>query len=261
MLWDDPTSQYAAGNTRFVIERQFNYPVTVIRTSDFNRARLGRYQVLIVPSSFGSYANALGQRGADKLNQWVRGGGVLIGTGTALRYFTDEKVNLLSAKRESQVKENATATAKAEDGLVAGSLFDSLDDFNNAIEPVNEVPDSVPGVFIRADVDTDHWLGAGVAETLNVLVRGSDIYTPIKLNAGTNVARFKGPDDLLASGYLWEENAKQFAYKPFVMVEGKGNGYVIGFTQDPTVRAYLDGLNLIFMNAIFQGAAQARPLR
>ncbi len=34
-----------------------------------------------------------------------------------------------------------------------------------------------------------------------------------------------------------------------------------GFTQDPTVRAYLDGLNVLLMNAIFRGAAHARPVR
>ena len=69
------------------------------------------------------------------------------------------------------------------------------------------------------------------------------------------------PDDVLASGYLWEENRKQLAYKPFAVVQPSGKGYVIGFTQDPNVRAYLDGLNLIFMNAILRGSAHARPIR
>ena len=116
-------------------------------------------------------------------------------------------------------------------------------------------------MLVRAEVDPDHWLGAGVASTLNVLVRGSDVYTPIRLNDGVNVVRFAGPDELLASGYLWEENRKQLAYKPFVVIQSKGRGQVIAFTQDPTVRAYLDGLNIIFMNAILRAAAHARPLR
>jgi hypothetical protein len=37
-------------------------------------------------------------------------------------------------------------------------------------------------------------------------------------------------------------------------------GFVVTFTQDPNVRAYLDGLNVIFANAIFRAAAHARPL-
>lgn len=260
MLWDEPTSQYAAGNTRFMIEHQIGYPVTVVRTGDFNRLRLDRYQVFILPSSFGSYSSALGESGAKKLDAWVRNGGVLIGTGSALRYLADEKVNLLSIRRENQVKEDVS-DAKAESSVVDGTLYTSEEQMRNALEPAKERPDSVPGAFAIAGVDKDHWLASGVAENLNVLVRGSDIYTPSKLNDGTNVAWFKGPNELHASGLLWEENRKQLAYKPFVVVEDRGYGMVIGFTQDPAVRAYLDGLNLIFTNAIFHGAAQARPVR
>ncbi len=260
MLWDEPTSQYAAGNTRFMIEHQIGYPVTVVRTADFNRLRLDRYQVLIMPSSFGSYSRALGKSGADKLDAWVRNGGVLIGTGTALRYLADEDVNLLSIRRENQVKEDVS-DSKPDGNTVAGTLFTSEEQMRNAVEPADERPDSVPGAFAIADIDPDHWLASGLPDNLNVLVRGSDIYTPTKLNSGTNVAWFKGPDELHASGLLWEENRKQLAFKPFVVVEDRGYGMVIGFTQDPTVRAYLDGLNLIFTNAIFHGAAQARPVR
>jgi hypothetical protein len=93
-----------------------------------------------------------------------------------------------------------------------------------------------------------------------VLARNTDIYTPIRLDAGVNVARFAAPDDLLASGYIWEENREQMAFKPFVVVQASGRGFVVGFTQDPTVRAYLDGLNVILANAIFRGAAHARPM-
>ncbi len=260
MLWDEPTSQYAAGNTRFMIEHQIGYPVTVVRTADFGRLRLNRYQVLIMPSSYGSYSRALGERGAKKLDAWVRDGGVLIGTGTALRYLADDKVDLLSIRRENQVKEDVSDN-KSEGNTVDGTLFTSEEEMRSAIEPANERPDSVPGAFASATVDRDHWLSSGVHSDLNVLIRGSDIYTPTKLNSGTNVAWFKSADELLTSGLLWEENRKQLAFKPFVVVEDRGNGMVIGFTQDPTVRAYLDGLNLIFTNAIFHGAAQARPMR
>ena len=148
-----------------------------------------------------------------------------------------------------------------EEAMVAGTHLASREDYERAITPIEDSPDSVAGVLVKADVDPDHWLGAGVASSLNVLVGGSDIYTPLKMNEGVNVATFRGPDDLLASGYLWEENRKQLAYKPFVVAQRHGKGYVIGFTQDPNVRAYLDGLNLVFMNAVLRGSAHARPVR
>jgi hypothetical protein len=58
-----------------------------------------------------------------------------------------------------------------------------------------------------------------------------------------------------------DENRRQLGYKPFAAAQKVDRGCVVGFTQDPNVRAYLDGLNVIFMNAIFRGAAHARPVR
>lgn len=76
----------------------------------------------------------------------------------------------------------------------------------------------------RGQVDKEHWLSAGLADQLNILVTGRDIYQPIRLDKGRNIVRFKGPDDFLVRGYLWEENRKQLAYKPFVVVQPTGRG-------------------------------------
>jgi hypothetical protein len=81
----------------------------------------------------------------------------------------------------------------------------------------------------------------------------------VSLENGVNAARFSGPDALVASGYLWEANRRQLAYKPFVVAQPRGDGQVIAFTQDPTVRAYLDGLNTLLANAVFRAAAHASP--
>ena len=274
IAWDQPTSSYSAGNTRFVIERQFDFPVTAIRVNQLKRADLSRYQVLILPAVgwTGSYAEALGQKGTDNLKDWVAKGGVLIGLGNANRYLADPDVDLLSIRRENavievdkdKVKSNGNGKKngdKAQEATVEGQYLTGSDDYKAMITPEKDNPDSVAGVLVKANVDPDHWLGAGVSPTLNVLVRGSDIYTPVKMDKGVNVALFSDAENLLASGYIWEQNRKQLAYKPFVVAQRNGRGHVIGFTQDPNVRAYLDGLNVIFMNAIFRGSAHSRPVR
>jgi hypothetical protein len=264
MAWDNPTRSYVAGNTRYVIERQFDYPVTAIRTSRIASSDLSRYHVLILPEG-DDYASVLGEGGIANLKDWVSKGGVLIGIGNANRFLTSPDVDLLAIRREDAVYEVETedngSDGDEESATVAGRFITEASEYRDLIIPEKDDPDSVAGVLVRADVDPDHWLGAGVASTLNVLVRGPDIYTPITIDNGINVARFQGADELLASGYIWEENRKQLAYKPFVVAQPSGSGYVIGFTQDPNVRAYLDGLNVIFMNAIFRGSAKARPVR
>jgi hypothetical protein len=274
IAWDQPTSSYVAGNTRFVIERQFDFPVTPIRTARIASSDLSLYQVLILPETARGqdYISVLGEQGIANLQDWVAKGGVLIGIGNANRFLADPLVDLLSIRREDAVVESDEEKS-ARDGnrngeddeepesTVPGRYVTEEAEYRALITPEKEDPDSVAGVLVRADVDGEHWLGAGVASTLNVLVRGGDVYTPIRLDKGVNVARFRTADELLASGYIWDENRRQLAYKPFAVAQPNERGIVVGFTQDPNVRAYLDGLNVIFMNAIFRGSAHARPVR
>ena len=77
------------------------------------------------------------------------------------------------------------------------------------------------------------------------------------MDHGVNAAVYSAPDQVMASGYSWEEYRKQLAYKPLLVVQRDGRGHVIGFTADPNFRAYMDGLNLLFMNAVFRGPAHA----
>jgi len=269
IAWDKPTYAPSAGQARFVIERQFDYPVTAIRTARIGTADLNDYEVLILPeSSSEGYYSVLGEAGTTNLRDWVSKGGVLIALGTANRYLADANIDLISIRRENAVVEEGgedTGSSSREDeeeleATVAGRILETQSDYEKAIAPEAPLPAALSGVLLKADVNADHWLAAGVAPTLNILARDTDIYTPIRHDSGVNVARFASPDSLLASGYMWEENRKQMAYKPFAVVQPSGRGFVIAFTQDPTIRAYLDGLNVIFMNAIFRGAAHARPL-
>ena len=120
------------------------------------------------------------------------------------------------------------------------------------------MPDDVAGVLCKAKVDTESWIGAGSQDFVNALVNGRAIYSPIKIDRGINAAVFSGPNDILQSGYMWEENRKQLAYKPLVIVAREGRGLVVGFTVDPNYRGYIDSMNLLFLNAVLRGPGAAR---
>lgn len=258
MAYDSPVSSLSAGHARWMIERQYGYPVTPIRASRLGFADLSKFHVLILPE--GGYGGVMGGAGA-RLKSWVQSGGVLIALGGAVSSLTDSRVGLLAMQQESLAKPGAPAPAKPEapgtDGRVTGKLLAKEEDFDKAITADSEVPDDVAGVLVRAKVDQEHWLTAGAPETVNVLVSGRAIFSPIKIDKGVNAAYFKGPDDLLASGYLWEENRKQLAFKPFLVIQREGRGHVIGFTADPNFRGYMDGLNLLFLNAVFRAPAHS----
>ena len=258
MAWDEPTSSLSAGSTRFVIEQQFGYPVNAIRTATLANADLRHYQVLILPA--GRYQNGLGKAGADNIKRWVESGGVLITLGSATRFAADADIGLLDVKRELAITDKSSVKVPdSEDKVstVEGKAYSKHADLVKDSENLKEIPDFVAGILANVEVDQEHWLTAGVPSDVVGLVYGDDIFTPIRLASGKNLAWFKEEKEVLASGYLWQENKKQLAYKPFLIHQPSGNGMVIAFTQEPTTRAYLDGLNVMLLNAIFSAPAHA----
>ncbi len=279
LLWDEPTSSLAAGATRFVLERQYGYPVTVIRASSMGRADLTKFQVIILPpAGFGGYAQAMSSGVVDRLKSWVRGGGTLIALGSAVSFLTSPQVGLLATQQEGLAREAAPAvggrpadaakpaapgaapggqTGPGAGGPPPGKLLSTDAEYELAIRPDNPLPDPLAGVIVRAKVDPEQWITAGLPEKLNVLFDGRGIYAPLKQDKGINAVVFSTPEDVLASGYAWDDTRKQLALKPFVMVQSEGRGVVVAFTADPNFRAFMDGLNVLFLNAVFRGPAVA----
>ena len=265
IAWDRPVGASSAGHARFVLERQFNYPVTPIRTAVIGQADLSKIDVLILPDQgFGGaegYATILGPGGIKRLKDWVAAGGTIVAIGGAVTALSDARIGLLATSQESLAKEGekkVDAPKPETSGRIPGKLLKTEEDYLKSIQPENETPDAVQGILAKAKVDPDHWLTVGVPETVFALVDGRGIFTPLKLDKGTNAAVFAAADQLLASGYIWEENRKQLAFKPLVMTTREGRGNIIAFTSDPNYRAYMDGMNLLFLNAVFRGAAHSR---
>ncbi|MEO0607360.1 MAG: M14 family zinc carboxypeptidase [Pseudomonadota bacterium] len=257
LAWGDGTIATSAGNTRFVIERALGLPVTPIRASTLSRADLSRYDVLILPDTYGNLAGEIGA--AAPIQDFVKDGGVLIAFSGSVNMLADESFGLLSTQRELAAADDSASGAAPEgddsDARAPGTIVQSEAEYEAQIADPTAAPEDVPGVLVRAIANSDHWLASGY-DAANVLVTGADIYRPLKASEGMNVFRFASAEDLLVSGYLWQENEAQLAFKPFVMAEPQGKGLVIGFTQSPTTRAYLNGLNLLVANAVVLAPAR-----
>jgi hypothetical protein len=253
IAWDEPVSAYNAGHTRFVIERQMGYPVTAIRTMQLLRSDLDGLDVLILPE--GRYADVLNDKAVEKIKQWVSDGGVLLTLGSASAWAVEAGV--LNTKLERKVPEEGV-TKPEDETKVDGKVIESREQFLTEIKPHGADPDWVPGALLNAEVDTDHWLSAGVKPQVISIYNGNDVFTPIDINQGRNIAWFADADNMLASGFLWDDIAQQLPYKPLLMWQPTGNGMVISFTQEPTYRAYMDGLNTLLMNALFLAPAKAQ---
>ena len=261
MAWGEGTDPNSAGGLRYVLERRYGLPVTVIRAATLARVDLSGFDVILLPEQRGGgYAAEIGETGAASLSRFAQAGGTLIALGDATRFITDPDINLLPLRRE-RAADTPTGNGAGETALVPGSVIEDDGALQAALEPRNARPDTAPGALLNVTANADAFLSAGYSQGAAAMVTGSDIYTAVPLDEADTVLRFAGPDTLVASGHLWEENIAQTAYKPFLVSRRTGAGFVVAFTQDPTARGYQEGLDLALLNAVILAPARSWRLR
>lgn len=257
IAWDEGVSQLSAGAMRFVLEQRLGLPVVPIRTGQFGRVDLSDYDVLIVPD--GSPAGAMGNAGLENVRGFVRRGGVMVAIGEAINAFARGDDPLLSTRREAALgRDPEEADEEQEAGLAKAEEISDEAAYRALIENQGALPDTLPGALLNTAPDRENFLSAGYDDGAIVLASGSDIFTPLDRSQGINVMRFASADQLVASGYVWEENRRQLAFKPYMMAQPSGRGLTIGFAQDPSTRAFLDGLDLLIANAVLIAPSRVR---
>jgi len=257
VAWDDGISQLSAGALRYVLEQRLGLPVVPIRTSRLARADLSDYDVLLVPE--GDPSGVLGDAGQRAIRSFVQRGGVLVAIGDSLETFSSGDTPLLAVKREAALgREPDAAEDDGKDSLAEAVEIASDAEYREAIKDQQALPDTLPGALLNVVADPDNFLSAGYDDGAVVLATGTQIFTPLDRAKGINVLRFAAPGNLIASGYVWEENRRQLAYKPYLMAQPQGRGLVIGFAHDPSARAYLEGLDLMIANAVLVAPSRVR---
>jgi hypothetical protein len=261
LAYNSPTSSLSAGATRFVLERKYAYPVTVIRTDQLRSAELSKYNVLILPDTWGGYDRDLGESGARQIKDWVQKGGTLITSGGATQWLTGEKVGLLGTSRElkggkpEKAEEEKDKPEQKEKPKEEKPDISKPFDVEKEIQPEKELPPSVAGAIVRVSLDQEHWLTNGYDADANVMVSSRNIFTPVKLNKGRNVGLYMSEEKFHLSGFVWEESKKQLPNKAYLLHQPFGRGHVVAFAEDPNFRAFFDGLNVLFLNGVFFGPA------
>lgn len=254
LAWDAPTSTLSAGWTRWVLERRFGQAVTAVRTASLSRVDFSRYDVVVLPS--GNYAGQIGDGVLTRLKDWIRLGGTLVTLADATRWASTAAAGLLDTNALLKDGRPDVPTTTGPAAKVDAKTPDPVDlTYDKAIQPDRERPDAQPGALLRATVDTDHWLSAGSDAETQVVIEGSRVFAPIKLNAGRNVVYYAPKPSLVASGLIWPEGQDLLVRKAYLMHQPMGQGHVIGFAEEPTYRGYTEATMLLFMNAVLLGPA------
>lgn len=249
LAWDVPTQTLSAGWARYVLERRYGIPVTAVRVHSLDGFDLTKADVIVLPQ--GSYSGAIGEDLLRRLKEWIKGGGTLVTLGEASRWASTEKVGLIDARPEMRDGKPEGTEDKDKKPAEPSRPFD----YDKAILPEKERPENTPGSVLRVELDPEHYLSSGTDGEVQVMVDGRRVFTPVRLDQGTNVGIYAKKDRLVAAGLVWDDARTQLAEKAYLVEEPMGKGRVIAFAEDPNYRAFAESSELLFINAVLLGPA------
>ncbi|MFN0016025.1 MAG: M14 metallopeptidase family protein [Saprospiraceae bacterium] len=186
---------------------------------------LAKYNVLVLAN--GNFSRL----SADKVRQFVTGGGTVVASGAALRWLSG--ANLVSLEFR-----NATAAPAA-----GRRPYGNMDEDRRAL--------SLPGAIFETELDLTHPLCYGYERSRLPMFIGDTVFVEVANNPYATPAVFAA--DPLLAGYLHERHYKPASGAAAVVVSGVGSGRVICFAGAPNFRGFWYGTNRLFANAVFFG--------
>ncbi|HET8970498.1 MAG TPA: hypothetical protein VFN19_05505, partial [Candidatus Nanopelagicales bacterium] len=219
-VWQMSTSTTAvesSGWLRWLFEKKWGLGYRDLTTKDIKSGELGGVDVLVVPDGSASAGEKeLGGAGVRAVRDWVAAGGRFVG-----------------------LSGGAGFAGRA--GLTTATLS----------SPSSEIP----GSLVRAGVDTDSPLAAGVGDEVYSFVE----YDPVLEASDPATVAVRYPDaapDFFVSGYA--EGEEELQGTAAVTDEAYRDGRVVLFASDPNFRAFTDGTQKLLWNALL-GPDPAAP--
>ncbi len=276
ILGGSPISTTSFSSIWYLIDNQLGAKVSILETAGIRRTDLRKYNVIVLPSSWGgigSYRSIIGEDGLKKLKSWAEAGGTLIGIGNGAALLADSSVAVSAVKRQRQVLKDLPVYRAAQEYAAAAESprIDSLNVWEGKKGSAVPAKESSPvgdlekiknedelarklapsGVIIKGIPDPEHWLSYGLGKSVPLLVYTSNTYlakSPVQVPV-----RYAGEADIRMSGLLWPEARKRWADSAYATRERLGRGQVILFAGDPYFRAYFHGGKRLILNALLLG--------
>ena len=218
-------SSYDAGEVWHLLDTRMEMPVTKLQVGRLGTNAIDRYNVIIMTGSA-----RLNPTELDNLKRWVRNGGTLVGTGSAVRWLSTNKFsNLRFVNPDTPKPENVP--------------YDQLTNFRRA--------QFIPGGVYMSQLDLSHPMAFGYyKENLPTFRRGNTMVEAAD-NLSSNPGKYT--DEPLLSGYIAPANLEAIKGTSTVRVSALGRGRVVSLVDNPNFRGFWYGTNKLMMNAIFFG--------
>ncbi len=274
ILTGEPLGITSFGSLWNAIDFELEIPHSLLRISSLAHANLDKYNILIVPSAWGSLSNELTGYVKEKISGWIRNGGTLICVGNATFWAVDSATGLSQARARRDVLEKLADYGKALERekraesppLDTIALWypekiekEKVKDEKPSFPPKKELEDidrwqrkfAPQGAILKVNLDNEDWMTFGLSKSIPAIFGGSRVLmakSPVSIPA-----RFADNVNIRISGLLWPEARERIAESVFATHESKGKGQIILFSQDPNFRGYFYGTRAMFVNAILYG--------
>ncbi len=222
----DGVRSYDAGEIWHLFDTRYAMRLTKLDLSYLNRVDLHSYTDIILPSFYG---NAIDKNSMEKLKDWVKDGGTLIGYKDVAKWFDFNEFMDLEFKTDTLVAKNIA--------------FHQKQDFRGA--------QVTGGAIFETKLDRSHPINFGYKNDNLALFRNTNVYIKPDTDSYNNPITYT--NDPLLSGYISEENLELIKNSVPFQVQSLGSGKVIAFTDNTNFRAFWYGTNKLLMNAIFFG--------
>ena len=219
---------YDAGEIWHLFDTRFNMQLTKLDIAYLSSVDLGKYTDLIIPST-SSRDGGLSKKYVEKIKEWVKDGGTLIGYRNVAEWLNKNEVISLNFKKDTLVAQNISFAKKS--------------DFSGA--------QVTGGAIFEAKLDLSHPINYGYKNDKIALFRNTNVYIEPDKNSYNNPIQYT--NNPLLSGYISEENLELLKGTVPFQVKKVGKGRVIVFTDNTNFRAFWYGTNKLLMNAIFFG--------
>ncbi|RYC53303.1 M14 family zinc carboxypeptidase [Flagellimonas olearia] len=229
LLVGEGTRSYDAGEIWHLFDTRYDMKITKIDTRYFNSVDLDSYTALILTGTGWGGGTLLDKKGAEKVKEWVKNGGTIIGYRNTANWFKSNEFLDLVLRKDTLVAKNIA--------------FDQKEDFQGA--------QVTGGAIFEAKLDRSHPINYGYKNDELALFRNTNIYLEPEKNSYDNPIQYT--NNPLLSGYISEENAELIKNSVPFKVKRMGKGRVVLFTDNTNFRAFWYGTNKLLMNAIFFG--------
>jgi hypothetical protein len=231
------TSSLNFGEVWHFFEKDLNYPLSSLDAASMGNADLSKYDVIILPSVFGSALNANAQ---TKLNDWVKAGGKVIAIDGSVNLFANKegfKLKTFDTEEEKKAAEKASQELAKKERLEPYTEGERL-----------EIAGGTAGAIYEIKMDETHPLGYGTGGKYYTLKNNSSRFA--FLNGGAN-AGIIASNDAYRTGYIGYKIKSQMGQSLVIGAESQGRGQVVYFVDNPIFRGFWESGKLVLSNAIF----------